>query len=796
MEEDSLNFGSPSRGATPNSNPSQAQPALETSNNTAEDILMGDGDGSEGREAPGATEPAIKEDSSTPAVTGISDNPLDAPDAPAPEAARTEDEEMGDAAAATAGGQGGGAGNADDVNDSERQASTGGDEAGADAAEAAGEDAGEATLAADAETEANGAGDGGSVSINGSKTKENAESAAREQLIAQTHAIILPSYSTWFDMNKIHNIERKALPEFFNNRNRSKTPHVYKDYRDFMINTYRLNPIEYLTVTACRRNLAGDVCAIMRVHAFLEQWGLINYQVDYEQRPSHVGPPFTGHFKIIADTPRGLQPWQPAADPVVAQGKSHGDTDARAAAGAVAKSELNLEVGRNIYEANARGAKINSSKTETKTNGEAAAAGATTNGVQSGAAPANEDLPKKPSVKVNCHLCGIDCTRIYYHNPRAEGNPRAQYDLCPSCYLEGRMAGNQTSAQYLRMENPTYSSVLDRDAPWSDAELVRLLEAIERFDDDWGQVADHVGTRTREECVLQFLQLDIESKYLDSEVTESGPVGLSILGGGGGRLPFNQADNPVMSVIGFLASLADPASTAAAANKSLDELKRGLQKKLEAGGGSGIAEATDNAAAAAAAAAADQNGGGSKGKDADKEQGGDDEDDVMDVDGERRDHGADTKLSIRDTSSAAAASTQNLATIPLASIGARSGGLASHEEREMTRLVSAAVNVTLQKMELKLKYFNELESILQAERRELERARQQLFLDRLSFKRRVREVQDNLRAAAAAGGDQGLRMAQDALVDGQRMTLQAAPGAGGVQPLSATAPGSVRSVEL
>lgn len=46
-----------------------------------------------------------------------------------------------------------------------------------------------------------------------------------------------------------------------------------------MIDTYRLNPTEYLTSTACRRNLAGDVCAIMRVHGFLEQWGLINYQV-------------------------------------------------------------------------------------------------------------------------------------------------------------------------------------------------------------------------------------------------------------------------------------------------------------------------------------------------------------------------------------------------------------------------------------------------------------------------------------------------------------------------------------
>jgi SWIRM domain len=110
-------------------------------------------------------------------------------------------------------------------------------------------------------------------------SKAQLESNARSHLIQQTHAIVLPSYSTWFDMHAIHPLEKKFLAEFFNSRNRSKTPAVYKDYRDFMINTYRLNPAEYLTVTACRRNLAGDVCAIMRVHAFLEQWGLINYQV-------------------------------------------------------------------------------------------------------------------------------------------------------------------------------------------------------------------------------------------------------------------------------------------------------------------------------------------------------------------------------------------------------------------------------------------------------------------------------------------------------------------------------------
>lgn len=118
----------------------------------------------------------------------------------------------------------------------------------------------------------------------------------------------------------------------------------YLAYRNFMIDTYRLNPQEYLTSTACRRNLAGDVCAIMRwveadsearsmrcffvlthsvlccfdrrVHAFLEQWGLINYQVDSESRPTPMGPPPTSHFHVLADTPSSLVPLQPKTSQV------------------------------------------------------------------------------------------------------------------------------------------------------------------------------------------------------------------------------------------------------------------------------------------------------------------------------------------------------------------------------------------------------------------------------------------------------------------------------------------------
>jgi SWI/SNF related-matrix-associated actin-dependent regulator of chromatin subfamily C len=181
-----------------------------------------------------------KPSGSTPAP--FSDNPLDAPDAPRPgDDADREDEEMA----------GTGEDPADGNGSPEKDAAIPGE-----------------------------IGDG-IVDGQPAQSKASLESAARSHLVAQRHAVVLPSYSTWFDMHTIHDTEKRSLPEFFNSRNRSKTPSVYKDYRDFMINTYRLNPSEYLTVTACRRNLAGDVCAIMRVHAFLEQWGLINYQVSF-----------------------------------------------------------------------------------------------------------------------------------------------------------------------------------------------------------------------------------------------------------------------------------------------------------------------------------------------------------------------------------------------------------------------------------------------------------------------------------------------------------------------------------
>ena len=135
--------------------------------------------------------------------------------------------------------------------------------------------------------------------------------ARPQEVTPQNYNILIPSYSAWFKYDTVNAVEKRAVPEFFTGQNQSKTPEAYMTIRNFIIDSYRLNPTEYLTSTSARRNLTGDVCGIVRIHSFLEQWGLINYQIESEQRPMGFGPSSTSHFNILLDTPAGVQPLQP-----------------------------------------------------------------------------------------------------------------------------------------------------------------------------------------------------------------------------------------------------------------------------------------------------------------------------------------------------------------------------------------------------------------------------------------------------------------------------------------------------
>ncbi|KAG0353708.1 hypothetical protein BGZ54_002090 [Gamsiella multidivaricata] len=526
------------------------------------------------------------------------------------------------------------------------------------------------------------------------------EEEASRYLSQQTQEVIIPSYAAWFSLSKIHDIEQRSLPEFFNLKNRSKTPTVYKDYRDFMINTYRLNPSEYLTVTACRRNLAGDVCAIIRVHAFLEQWGLINYQVDPDTRPSTVGPSFTGHFRVSADTPKGLQPFQPnlatptAAKANVEQIKTPG----------ASKLDANIELRRNIY----------------------------TSGPEPVSKDSDENAEKRQ--RFNCFTCGADCSKSRYHSIKTKN-----FELCANCYTEGRFPATMSSGDFIRFQSQHDKST---DEPWTDQETLLLLEGLEMYDEDWNLVAEHVGTRGREQCILHFLQLPIEDPYLGGATErELGPLQYH-------KAPFSESDNPVMSVVAFLASVVNPGVAAAAAQSALRELAL-ARKNAQASEESGeTAEEAAEEVKEEPQTLESMNVDSAK-EDQDQTSATPKQDVTMSDDSTTL-----TESKADDISGIPRSTLEKAAAAALGSAAAKAKTLADYEEREIQRLVTVVVEMQLKKLELKLQQFEELESVLDIEKRELETQRQQLYLDRLTMKKSIMSMQEKMILARQTGNPQ------------------------------------------
>ncbi|XP_017310192.1 SWI/SNF complex subunit SMARCC1b isoform X1 [Ictalurus punctatus] len=486
-----------------------------------------------------------------------------------------------------------------------------------------------------------------------------------ESATEQTHHIIIPSYASWFDYNCIHRIERRALPEFFNGKNKSKSPEIYLAYRNFMIDTYRLNPQEYLTSTSCRRNLTGDVCALMRVHAFLEQWGLINYQVDAESRPLPMGPPPTPHFNVLTDSPTALVPLQHR--PLQVSASQH---------------MLHFP----------------------------------------------EKSREKPSDLQNFGLR----TDIY-----AKKHPKTK----------GANAGRE----------------------WTEQETLLLLEALEMYKDDWNKVSEHVGSRTQDECILHFLRLPIEDPYLENSEASMGPLAYQ-------PVPFSQSGNPVMSTVAFLASVVDPRVASAAAKAALEEFSRvreqaspellnppivkiqdpgqslaeleptfGMQSSNTSGPEADQLEKTDGTrleklefdtehhekpmgevAAGEGERVKNEEKDeteGEKGEDSKAEEGME----VVQTQGEHGERRRRAELELVEANIATAAAAA------LASAATKAKHLAAVEERKIKSLVALLVETQMKKLEIKLRHFEELETIMDREKEALEQQRQQLLSERQNF---------------------------------------------------------------
>lgn len=334
------------------------------------------------------------------------------------------------------------------------------------------------------------------------KQVESTENDPKILAIPQSHEIVIPSYAKWLNLMKIHSIERQSLPEFFTNRIPSKTPQVYVKYRNFMINAYRLNPNEYFSVTTARRNICGDAAAIFRIHKFLMKWGLINYQVDAKILPKNVEPPFTGEYSTRHDAPRGLFPFESYKPSVQLPD--------------MAKLKRMMDTNDNT---SALHKYLNERKR--KMNG----------------------IPGTPTSTIDV---------VKQEKLDEEDDEKA---------VEKEIESEEHASTVKR---PKILENSNSNDDWEKEDIQRLLKGIQEHGSDWYKIAKGVRTKSPEQCILKFLQLPIEDKFLHQNTnSDLGPLKYAP------HLPFSKSENPVMSTIAFLVGLVDPEMVKKMTNRAL-----------------------------------------------------------------------------------------------------------------------------------------------------------------------------------------------------------------------------------
>lgn len=352
------------------------------------------------------------------------------------------------------------------------------------------------------------------------------------------------------------------------------------------------------------------------------------------------------------------------------------------------------------------------------------------------------------------------------------------FELCQPCYLDGRFPSTMFSGDFVRLTNSAsvsgnqHSGANGGDA-WSDQELLLLLEGVEMYDDDWSAIEEHVGTRSAQQCIRKFLELPIEDPYLESE----GDMGAMRYA----RVPFEQADNPVMSVVAFLAGVVGPGVAAEAAKTALGELTKGEEKESQ------VPESEKEREKEGEKATATVEGEEGEGE---KKDGEDDKMDEDKVEGELSaaqqpenaepssskpttpaPSGAEASSEAQPASSSAAekpgpgvphSKVVRAANLALKASAKAASSLASAEEANIRSTLAAVIKLQLTKLELKMSQFEELEDLLEEERRALEGARLALVSERMMLKKNLENVRGELskhaqnQGAGGSGNMQGI----------------------------------------
>ncbi|XP_059631785.1 SWI/SNF complex subunit SWI3C isoform X2 [Cornus florida] len=483
----------------------------------------------------------------------------------------------------------------------------------------------------------------------------------------RVHAV--PMHADWFSPNTVHRLERQVVPHFFSGKSADHTPEKYMKCRNGIVAKYMENPEKRLSVADCHGVVGGvDNDDLTRIVRFLDHWGVINYcaaALNHEPRNdgSYLREDSNGEVQVPSAALKSI-------DSLIQFDRP--------------KCRLKAE---DLYPSlSCQGDELS-------------------------------DLDSRIRGRLSesrCNYCNQPVPIVFYQSQK-----EVDILLCVDCFHEGRFVIGHSSIDFFRVDSTNDYTDLDGES-WSDQETLLLLEAMEIYNENWNEIAEHVGTKSKAQCILHFIRLPMEDTPLENIEVPSIPISsnLSRTGDSGrsrssangdsagsclqdpdpeSRLPFAQSGNPVMALVAFLASAVGPRVAAACAHASLAALSEdsGLaaSKSITQMEGSGFGNREGNY----------------RGELTNSSQ--------------QKDEGDVTPLSAEKVSAAVKTGLSAAAT--------KAKLFADHEEREIQRLSANIINHQLKRLELKLRQFAEVETLLMKECEQVERARQRIAAERI-----------------------------------------------------------------
>ncbi|KAL0365902.1 UNVERIFIED_CONTAM: SWI/SNF complex subunit SWI3C [Sesamum radiatum] len=443
---------------------------------------------------------------------------------------------------------------------------------------------------------------------------------------------VVPVHSDWFSPNSVHRLERQVVPHFFSGKSAEHTPEKYMECRNFFVAKYMENPEKHLSVADCQGLVAGiDIDDLTRIVRFLDHWGIINYCAT----PLKHEPQKDGTY-LCEDSNSELHVPSAALKSIDSLIKFD-------------KPKCRLKAA-DVYPELACQRDQDSDFDST----------------------IREQLSEH-----RCNCCSRSIPTVYYQSQK-----EIDVRLCLDCFNEGGFVAGHSSLDFMKDNCMKDYGDVDGDS-WSDQETLLLLEGMQLYNENWNKIAEHVGSKSKAQCILHFVRLPLDGVPLD-KIDVPSTSGLTLQGNDSeSKFPFLNSGNPVMHMVAFLASALGPRVAAACAHASLASLSKDSDKE-----GSPNAEMTNSSRK-----------------------------------GPWSQHDAEgVPLSAEKVNAAAKDG--------LVAAAMKAKLFADHEEREIQRLSANIINHQLKRLELKLKQFAEVETLLMRECEQMERARQRIASER------------------------------------------------------------------